>query len=105
MVIEAVKSMPKPTGRFILILFGYIWMKIFTWFQNFQAKLKYGKHQQIYSKQWTLYHWHIFTVMGRETDHRTLKLLLIHNGLKKDLTRLQNQCSFGADIMVPLAKN
>jgi len=50
MVIEAVKSMYKPTGRFILILFGYIWMKIFTWFQNFQAKLKYGKHHQIYSK-------------------------------------------------------
>jgi len=43
--------------------------------------------------------------MGGETDHRTLKLLLIHNGLKKDLTRLKNQCSFGADITVPLAKN
>jgi len=105
MVIEAVKSTYKPTGRFILILLGYLWMKISTWFHNFQAKLKYGKHHQIYSKQWTLYHWHIFTVMGRETDHRTLKLLLIINGLKKDLTRLQNQCSFGADITVPLAKN
>ena len=50
MVIEAVKSTNKPTGRFILILFGYIWMKISTWFHNFQAKLKCGKHHQIYSK-------------------------------------------------------
>jgi len=50
MVIEAVKSTYKPTGRFILILFDYIWMKISTLFQNFQAKLKYGKRQQIYSK-------------------------------------------------------
>ena len=74
MVIEAVKSMHKPTGRFILILFGYIWIKIFTLLQNFQAKLKYGKHQQIYSKQWTLYHWHIFTVMGRKTDNRASEL-------------------------------
>ena len=77
MVIEAVKSTYKPTGRFILILLGYLWMKISTWFHNFQAKLKCGKHHQIYSKQWTLYHWHIFTVMGGETNHRTLKLLII----------------------------
>tara|TARA_B110000438_G_scaffold134903_1_gene130479 strand:+ start:92 stop:409 length:318 start_codon:yes stop_codon:yes gene_type:complete len=105
MVIEAVKSTYKPTGRFILILFGYIWMKISTLFQNFQAKLKYGKRQQIYSKQWTLYHWRIFTVMGGETNYRTLKLSLIHNGLKKDLTRLKNKCSFDTDITVPLAKN
>ena len=78
MVIEAVKSMYKPTGRFILISFGCIWMKIFTWLQNFQAKLKYGKHQQIYSKQWTLYHWHIFTVMGRKTDNRASELRFQH---------------------------
>jgi len=28
MVIEAVKSMYKPTGRFILISFGCIWIKM-----------------------------------------------------------------------------
>jgi hypothetical protein len=50
MVIEAVKSTYKPTGRFIFISFVRIWIKIFTWLQNFQAKLKYGKHHQIYSK-------------------------------------------------------
>ncbi len=78
MVIEAVKSMYKPTGRFILISFGRIWIKISSWLQNFQTKLKDGKHQQIYSKQWTLYHWHIFTVMGRKTDNRASELRFQH---------------------------